>query len=125
MTNLDLARTAYGSGAAPIRTHRGSEHEALARVTARLRSASAGGANAFPQLAAALHDNRELWTVLAAGVADPENTLAPALRARLFYLAEFTDAHSAKVLRGRADPEVLVEINTAVMKGLRPTGAPE
>lgn len=119
MTALDLARAAYSASAAPIRTHRGSEYDALAKVTQRLRSASASGSTAFPQLVAALHDNRTLWTILAADVAGPGNQLPQELRARLFYLGEFVAQHSPRILRGEASADILIEINTAVMRGLR------
>jgi len=122
VTELDLARAAYGTNAAPIRTHRNSEHDAFARVTARMRAGTAGPSADFPTLAAALHENRELWTVLAADVADTENRLPPELRAKVFYLAEFVEQHSARILRGKASADVLIEINTVVMKGLRPAG---
>jgi flagellar protein FlaF len=72
----------------------------------------------MPALAAAVHDNRRLWTILAADVADPANPLPAALRARLVYLAEFTRVHSGKVLREGASPDPLIEINIAVMRGL-------
>jgi flagellar protein FlaF len=114
-----MARTAYAGSANPIRTSRGTEYEAFARITARLRAALAGGRGGFAALAAALHDNRQLWTLLAADVAEKENGLAEDLRARIFYLAEFTRQHTTKVLAGRARAEVLVEINAAVMSGLR------
>ena len=45
------------------------------------------------------------------------------LRARLFWLYEFTASHSRAVLEGKAEATVLVEINTAVMRGLRGEGA--
>ncbi len=122
MTDLDLARAAYGTNAAPIRTHRSSEHDAFARVTARIRAGTEGPSADFPALAAALHENRELWTILAADVADTENQLPPELRAKIFYLAEFVEQHSARILRGQASADVLIEINTVVMKGLRPGG---
>jgi hypothetical protein len=54
-------------------------------------------------------------------VADPGNELPDTLRAGLFNLAGFTQRHSAAVLAGTANAEVLVEINTAVMRGLAPT----
>jgi len=114
-----LAKTAYSSNAAPIRTPRSTEYEAFARVTHRMRSAAEGGKSAFPELAAALHANRQLWITLAADVAEHGNTLPGELRARVFYLAEFTALHSGKVLRGEDSAEVLVEINTAIMRGLR------
>ena len=70
-------------------------------------------------MAEALHDNLRLWTLLAADVAGEENELPAQLRARIFYLAEFTRAHSAKLLSGEAERRPLIDINTAVMKGLR------
>lgn len=118
MTAIDQARTAYGMPSASTRTLRGIEYDVFARVTRRLAAQNVG----FPALVAALHDNRSLWTILAADVADPANGLPETLRARLFYLADFTMQHSRKILDGSATPDVLVEINTAVMRGLRGEG---
>ena len=52
-------------------------------------------------------------------VAEPTNLLPQPLRAQIFYLAEFTMHHSAKVLKGDASVAPLIDINTAVMRGLR------
>jgi flagellar protein FlaF len=114
-----MARAAYASPAAPIRTPRDIEYDALARVTCRLKQAASLGDGSYSALAEALHDNRLLWTALAADVAGDDNGLPRELRARLFYLAEFAVAHGRKVLGGAADPQVLIDINTAVMRGLR------
>jgi flagellar protein FlaF len=114
-----MAKTAYATNKAPIRTPRGTEYEAFARITHQLKSASDLGASGFGRLAQALHANRRLWTMLAADVADGENGLPPELRARVFYLSEFTAQHSRKVLRGSEHADVLIEINTAIMRGLR------
>jgi flagellar biosynthesis activator protein FlaF len=114
-----MARSAYASPGAPVRTARSTEYDAIARITARLKAAVTSQPPGFAQLAAALHDNRRLWTTLAADVADPGNALPDALRAQLLYLAEFTDQHSRKVLAREADADALIEINTAVMRGLR------
>jgi flagellar protein FlaF len=111
------ARAAYGAQAGAVQTPRATEYRAFARITHRLRSAVATGRD-MPALAAAVHDNRRLWTILAADVADPANPLPAALRARLVYLAEFTRVHSGKVLREGASPDPLIEINIAVMRGL-------
>ncbi|MFC7702619.1 flagellar biosynthesis regulator FlaF [Plastorhodobacter daqingensis] len=123
MNALQMATSAYSGRKAPVRTNRGTEYEVFARVTQKMRAALAEGTLGFPKLAAALHDNRQLWTLLAADVADPENALPQRLRAQIFYLAEFTGLHSAKVLAGKASAEALVEINTAVMRGLRSEGS--
>ncbi len=119
MNTSQQARSAYAAATRPIRTTRGTEYEAFATITARLVAALRGGESGFSALALALHENRRLWTILASDVADPENGLTRDLRARIFYLAEFTLQHSSKVLAGDAAADVLVEINTAVMHGLR------
>lgn len=113
-----MAQNAYRNPAQPVRTPRSTEYEAFARVTSRLRSAAARERPHFAELAGAIHDNRRLWTILAADVADRANPLPGELRARILYLAEFTRLHSGKVLSGEATAAPLVEINTAVMRGL-------
>lgn len=122
MTAHTLARAAYGRPEAATRTPRAIEYDLFARVTHRLSAAQTPGTS-FAALAQALHDNRSLWSTIAADVAGGENALPAELRARLFYLAEFTQAQSRKVLEGHATAAVLIDINTAVMRGLRPTEA--
>ena len=114
-----MARTAYTSTSLPIRSQQSTEYEVFAQITRRLKDARTKGKAGFPALASALSDNRRLWTLLASDVADAENALPQGLRAQIFYLAEFTLQHSGKVLDGTADAEVLVDINTAIMRGLR------
>lgn len=109
-----MAQTAYAGSERPVCTARDAEYEIFARITRRLKVATD-----FPALAAALHDNRKLWMRLGADVSLPENGLSADLRARIAYLAEFTRLHSHKVLRGAATVDVLIEINTAIMRGLR------
>lgn len=118
MNALAQAHSAYARPDAPQKSPRATEYDLFARVTRQL-SAAAAQRQDFAALTRALHDNLRLWRTLAVDVADPGNALPPALRARLFYLFQFTDQHSRKVLDGTAEPGVLVEINTAVMRGLR------
>ncbi|WP_298677063.1 flagellar biosynthesis regulator FlaF [uncultured Lentibacter sp.] len=112
------ARAAYSKHGAPTRTHRGTEYEIFAKITNALRIASAKGPQGFPELADAIHKNRQLWTLLATDVASKNNGLSQDLRARLFYLAEFTQEYSPKVLRQNASIAPLLEINAAIMRGL-------
>ncbi|HHX91755.1 MAG TPA: flagellar biosynthesis regulator FlhF, partial [Paracoccus sp.] len=70
----------------------------------------------------AMHDNRRLWSAFATDLADSDNQYPRDLRARLFYLAEFVNQHTEKALSGDAPAGVLVDINLAVMRGLRPQG---
>lgn len=122
MNAQNLAKRAYSAPGQPTRSARATEYDLFATVTHRLVAASRLGRTGFAALARALHENRRLWTALAADVADGDNRLPAALRAQIFYLAEFTQAHSRQVLAGAAKPEVLIEINTSVMRGLRHDG---
>ena len=121
MTSLTLAHGAYARPDAPARSSRAVEYDLFARVTRRLTLAHRAREVDFPALVAALHENERLWRTLAIDVADPENALPASLRAQLFYLHEFTTSHSRKVIEGAASAEVLVDINTAIMRGLRGT----
>lgn len=113
-----MAQNAYSQTAASTRTDRGREYEILAQVTHRIRSAALKGKRGFPQLAEALSDNRKLWTAFAIDVSDGANGLPQELRARVFYLAEFVQAHTSKILSGQAKVTPILEINTAILKGL-------
>ncbi|WP_299948406.1 flagellar biosynthesis regulator FlaF [uncultured Ruegeria sp.] len=119
MTPQTLAQRAYTQSAAPTRTPRDTEYEAISKITHRLKAAAARKATDFGGFVQALHENRRLWSVLATGVADADNSLPNSLRARIFYLAEFTEQHSSQVLGNKASVEPLLEINMAVLRGLR------
>lgn len=120
---LQTSYNAYARQQAPVRSARAIEYDLLARATQRLALAWAQRNKDFPGLVAALSDNQKVWSAFAVDVADPANTLPAQLRARLFYLYEFTAQHSRKVLEDGASPEVLTDINIAVMRGLRGDGA--
>lgn len=119
MNALDMARTAYSSASAPIRTQQSTEYEVFAQITSRIRAAVTEGPTGFRDLVEALHDNRRLWTLLAADVADPNNRLPAQLRGQIMYLADFTSQHTPIVLKKEASADILIEINTSIMRGLR------
>ncbi|MES0828009.1 flagellar biosynthesis regulator FlaF [Ruegeria sp. SCP11] len=123
MTPQTLAQRAYARTAAPTRTPRDTEYEAISKITHRLKAAAARRKTDFGGFVQALHENRRLWSVLATGVSDSDNALPNELRARIFYLAEFTEQHSSQVLGNKATVEPLLEINMAVLRGLRQMGA--
>ena len=117
-----LARSTYSDASAPIKTERSTEYQIFAQITHRLAKASTADIASFVDLAEAIHENRRLWTILASDVAEKENGLPAQLRAQIFYLAEFTEAHSRKILAKEATANALVEVNTAIMRGLRAGG---
>ena len=118
----NIARAAYGQREAPVRTARAHEYDLLARCTQKMAMAWTRRKDDFPLLATAVHENLQLWCALAIDVADQDNGLPAALRAQLFYLYEFTAKHSQAVMANTASVEVLVDINKAVMRGLRGDG---
>ncbi|QYX57104.1 flagellar biosynthesis regulator FlaF [Roseovarius sp. SCSIO 43702] len=110
---------AYAQNIETVSTPRAREYEAVARTTQLLKRASDKGAAGFGDLAHAIHINRRLWTILAVDVADRGNGLPDDLKARIVYLAEFTREHSRLVMQRKASPEPLIEINRAIMAGLK------
>jgi flagellar protein FlaF len=121
MNAYAMAQRAYAPTAAPMRSDRSIEYEVIARVTSRLKKAVVE--KKYPQLMEALHENNTLWRTLAVDVADAGNALPKDLRARIFYLAEFTDHQTKKVIREDASPVPLLEVNMAILRGLKQEGA--
>lgn len=117
MNSYSQAQRAYAPTQAPIKTARATEYEVIARISARLKRAIQK--NDFPALAEALYENNKLWTTLSVDCLDDNNLLPDDLRARIVYLAEFTRQHSHKVLRKTESAIPLLEINAAILKGLK------
>ncbi len=118
-----LAIQGYGAHALNTQSDRRGEYETFARVTKRLRDAAITAKTHFPKLAEALSDNQRLWTALVVDIADKENELPDILKARILYLEEFTRVHSRKILTEKASVAPLLEINIAIMRGLKSDGA--
>ena len=122
MNALTHPKTGYSRPDASLRPMRSIEYEALARATQKLSTTWQNRKADFPGLVQALSDNLALWSTLAADVASPGNALPASLRAQLFYLYEFSEAHTRRVLDGAASVEVLIDVNTSIMRGLRGQG---
>ena len=95
------------------------EYQMFCKVTGAINRASSTEPLDFPALADALNENLVLWRTLALDVIDADNGLPENLRAQLFYLFEFTQVQTAKILRGEAETSALVDVNTAIIRGLR------
>ncbi len=119
MNVVERAQDGYGRNAIHMKSPRDAEYEAIARISHRLRAAAQNRSKDFAGYVGALHDNHRLWTTLATELAQPENELPKDLRARLFWLAEFTANETRKLLRNEGDVGILIEINSAVLQGLR------
>ena len=111
------ARSGYRTDA--IRTERGTEYALFAQITSRLKAVDETDRTSFPTLAKAVSENQRLWGALAEDLMSDANQLPVPLRAQLISLAEFVRKHSLAVLGGRASIAALIDINTAILKGLR------
>ncbi len=119
MNVVERAREGYGRNADPIKSFRAAEYEAIARVSHRLRSAAQSKETKFAEFASAVLENNKLWTRIAMDVAHPDNGLPQELRARLFWLSEFTSKETRSLLSKEGDVAILIEINAAILHGLR------
>jgi len=122
VNGLSIAERGYLGSMETTRSERRTEYEVIAQITRQLRDAANRAKTDYPGFVEALQRNRELWKTLAIDVADPDNLLPAALRARIFYLAEFTEEQSRKVLREKASVLPLLEVNMAILRGLKPEG---
>ena len=120
---MSQALKGYAEHATSTRSGRRSEYEVIAKVTQQLRDRAVGSKTNFAAFADALHLNQKLWTALVVDVADEANPLPDELKARIIYLAEFTRHHTGRILRNKASVLPLLEINMAVLRGLKQEGA--
>ena len=118
MNLIEQAQQAYAPANMPIQSARSIEATVLSKITAKLNKAAQSRQKDYPKFIAALHENRQIWTALAVDVADDDNALPRSLRAQIFYLAEFTEIHSKKIIQSGADVEALISINTSILRGL-------
>lgn len=117
------AQNAYAAGAAPIKTAKSLEYEIIAKITHKLKAAAAERDTDFPAFVQALDDNRRLWRIFASDVSSKQNRLPAGLKAQIFYLAEFTFAQTREILARKCDAADLIEVNTAILRGLKPETA--
>ena len=121
MTASALARHAYNQTTKTTASARSIERQLLARLTTAMVVAEKNRKTDHPGYIHALSKNLEFWTVVAGDVASENNKLPQELRANLFYLFEFTRAHSRKIINGddALDTEPLIEINQNIIRGLQ------
>lgn len=112
-----LANSAYAPSAAGVQSLRETEYKVFARATGAIIAAR--DAKNHVMMAKALVDNNRLWATLAADVAGADNALPQGLRKSIAELSIFTLRHTQRVFMGTAKVDALIEINQAVMKGLR------
>ncbi len=125
MNALLQSWVAYADLNDTVRTPRDTEYLAFARATRAMTDAVATRDTDFARVAQALTLNRRLWSLLAEDLTSAGNQLPDQLRGSLLGLAQFVMNHTEAVLNGTADANPLIDVNTAIMRGLRgQDGAP-
>lgn len=121
------AQAAHGYQAVRLHTDSPRQLEArlLAEITAGLVRAQRAGKPGFQDLVAILHRNRTLWEALVADLALDSNALPTPLKAQLIQLGHFVRAFTARILRGEDDVQTLIDVNSAILEGLRGTSTNE
>ncbi|WP_299652808.1 flagellar biosynthesis regulator FlaF [uncultured Tateyamaria sp.] len=119
---MSQALKGYAEHAPSTKSDRRSEYEVIAKVTQQLRDRAVDAKKNFPAYADALHANQRLWTALVVDVVDPQNPLPKELKSRIVYLSDFTRHHTRRILREKASVLPLLEINMAVLRGLKQEG---
>ncbi len=123
MNIVDIAHRGYAGHARQVRSARATEYEAVSQISHRLRRAALNRHGNYAEFVSALSENRKLWTAFAIDVAQSENALPSELRAKLFYLAEFTNSETRRILKGDGDIGTLIEVNAALLQGLHAQGS--
>lgn len=118
-----MSLQAYKTAATRAETPRELEYRLFGQVTRALMHASTLDKSDISGRIDALDWNRRLWTTLATDCADPDNAMAPSLRAQIISISLFVGRHSSVIMRGEDnDFETLIDINRMVMQGLAGPG---
>ncbi|MBT8155769.1 flagellar biosynthesis regulator FlaF [Epibacterium ulvae] len=113
------ARNGYATANAQISTPKSFEYKIIARVTREIIEAAKKGKKGFPALLEAVEINRRLWRILEEDLLSADNQLPNDTKENLVYLAEFTRQYTPKIIRREAGVQPILEVNTAILRGLR------
>jgi flagellar biosynthesis activator protein FlaF len=105
------------------------EMMAFNRVTAALEQCARENAKGRPadatlriqqhvRLCDAVYQNSRLWIAILDDLISPQNRLAQDMKQRLASLGATSLTHGRKVLAGQVTPQLLIDINRAILTGL-------
>ena len=119
MSKAQSAARAYSAHSVQTKSLRDQEYEVILEVTRQMKRLHSQKTPQFEEVIVALNKNERLWNTIGAQVADDANELPQALRAGLLYMSRFVAVQTGKVLREKSDFASLVEMNIAVLRGLK------
>ncbi|MEO1014256.1 MAG: flagellar biosynthesis regulator FlaF [Pseudomonadota bacterium] len=113
----------YAAATRTTATGRDAEAKIFAQVIAGLNAARASfDKGEVRPMAEAIFRNDQLWIALSVDLLADGNKLPPELRSQLLDLAVFSQRHGRKVLLKEGDVQELINVNMAVMRGLKGEG---
>ena len=112
------AAAAYATTMKTTLEPRGVELKAFLRINGRLIAAKDNAKASVAEVAGAIHQNNQLWTILATDVASEGNTLPKPLRAQILSLAIYSQKMGRAILRGEANLSALTDVNSTIIDGL-------
>ncbi len=123
MPHAALAQGAYRRAMAATAGPRSIEADAFEKMNGELTRAAKHHGGDYPAYVAALSRNLSLWTILATDVARDDNPLPAETRTRIWKLAAFVRERTRQLMRPNAAADIgaLIDINTNMIAGLRPT----
>ena len=119
MTAAHFAQQAYKNSQRELASEKSIELQVFSQITSRLRAVDMTETGGMSKLAEALTDNVKLWNILFTDLSLDSNKMADDLKAQIMSLAKFTQSHTFEVLAGRAKHDVLIDINQAMINGMR------
>lgn len=98
---------------------RDNEYAALSQATYMMQKTKSIKDRNIQDFLQSINNNLKLWTIFATDIAREENPLPAEIKSALFYLFEFTQLETHRIIRGEGDIDTLIDINKSIMKGLR------
>jgi flagellar biosynthesis activator protein FlaF len=114
----NLAYKAYGQVQQRTASDKGIEHALFVQITEALEEANRSDAGNTVAKADAIYRNQQLWTLLAADLLSPGNSLPLELKSSLLQLSKFVQKSSLQILSGEGDIADLIDVNKPIIAGL-------
>lgn len=116
------AQSVYGNTGRAIGSDRDAEVRVFQMAISKLRPLMGPDFKLTGETAEVLAENLKLWDLLTVDLADPNNGMDEPLIAQIISLGLFVRNHTLGLYAGNGSVDVLVDINTAILKGLLSQG---
>ncbi len=113
-----MSHETYRRAQVEMASPRDAEYQAFSSVTSKLIALSNSDVPDLKDRAQAVHDNKQLWFMLANDCADDRNLLPEETRATIINLSRWVDKYSRAVIRDNESISPLIDINRIMMDGL-------